>query len=177
LEIGLLHPSDSNIAAAEDRAPSLEMWREYFPNAEIFGFDIRDFSRVTLPNCTIVRGDMSDRHDLDKLKGPFDIIIEDGSHASHHQQIALGALFPKLVSGGHYFIEDLNWVPIEIETGIQRTRDVILRWRRSGEIESPVMVGDEAGYLFSNIASIELYDSHDILNHDRGNALACLVKQ
>src|SRR5690242_344241 len=33
-------------AAAASRAPSLEMWRSYFPQAYIYGFDIDDFSRV-----------------------------------------------------------------------------------------------------------------------------------
>ncbi len=38
-----------------------------------------------------------------------DIIIDDASHASHHQQNAFVTLFPKLRSGGLYIIEDLRW--------------------------------------------------------------------
>src|SRR5262249_13345342 len=41
----------------------------------------------------------------------FDIIIDDGSHASFHQQLTLCTLFKTLKSGGLYFIEDLNWLP------------------------------------------------------------------
>jgi hypothetical protein len=61
------------------------MWREYFPRARLFGFDINDFSMVALPNCTIFRGDMGSREDLRRMARsvatPFDIIVEDGSHA------------------------------------------------------------------------------------------------
>src|SRR6266478_2575991 len=66
LEMGLLRPDVddrrkinategfSNFAKAR-RAPSLEMWRAFFPNAEIFGFDIDDFSQVRQEGYTILR--------------------------------------------------------------------------------------------------------------------------
>jgi hypothetical protein len=49
VEIGLLHPWDTDGAAT--RAPSLQMWREYFPRARLFGFDIDDFSMVPSPTA------------------------------------------------------------------------------------------------------------------------------
>src|SRR6266516_3878417 len=54
----------SSVPGIASAAPSLEMWREYFPNADIFGFDIDDFSKVRIHRCEIVRGDMSSRDDL-----------------------------------------------------------------------------------------------------------------
>src|SRR5262245_14712964 len=39
-EIGLLHPSDRD----RSHAPSLRVWRDYFPRAKLFGFDVDDFS-------------------------------------------------------------------------------------------------------------------------------------
>src|SRR5262249_34681332 len=81
-----------SVPARASVAPSLEMWRAYFPNADIFGFDIDDFSRLKINRCKIVRGDMSSRDDLAKfvrtIGRSIDILIEDGSHSSHHQQIA-----------------------------------------------------------------------------------------
>jgi hypothetical protein len=68
LEIGLLHPFDTDGVAT--RAPSLQMWREYFPHARLFGFDINDFSMVALPNCTIFRGDMGSRAAIEKIAIP-----------------------------------------------------------------------------------------------------------
>jgi hypothetical protein len=100
-------------AAPASRAPSLQMWHTYFPKAHIYGFDIDDFSEVNIDRCTIIQGDMSCEKDLDRLVRvigrPIDALIDDGSHASRHQQIALGRLFPHLRSGGIYIIEDLHF--------------------------------------------------------------------
>ncbi len=45
--------------------------------------------------------------------GPFDIIIEDGSHMWEHQITTLRTLFPFVTAGGMYIVEDL-------ETNFQR---------------------------------------------------------
>jgi hypothetical protein len=102
VEIGLHRPEADHRrsvnAAAAQRAPSLEMWRSYFPRANIYGFDMDDFIRVNIECCTITRGDMSSQenleHFIDVVENPIDIIIEDASHSSHHQQMALATLFP-----------------------------------------------------------------------------------
>jgi hypothetical protein len=55
----------------------------------------------------------------------FDIILDDASHASHHQQNAFLELFPKLTSGGIYIIEDLRWQPEAYERpGITKTAEL-----------------------------------------------------
>jgi hypothetical protein len=63
--------------------------------ADIFGFDIDDFSKVSIGRCKIIQGGMSSRDDLARfvraIARPIDILI--GSHASHHKQIAFGYLF------------------------------------------------------------------------------------
>jgi hypothetical protein len=180
LEIGLLHPFDTDGAAT--RAPSLQMWREYFPHARLFGFDINDFSMVALPNCTIFRGDMGSREDLGgmarSVATPFDIIVEDGSHASHHQQIALATLFPFVAAGGLYIIEDLHWQPAAIEKiAIPKTRSLCRDFKSSGTIRSPVITGGESAYLAESIESIELFDSMDRFNVDNKDGLAVITKR
>ena len=73
---------------------------------------------MSIPHCVIYRGDASKREDLTKfgkLFSPFDVVLDDASHASHHQQITLATLFPFLKSGGMYIIEDLHWQPKELE--------------------------------------------------------------
>lgn len=100
-------------------SPSVQMWLEYFPNAEIYGFDISDFSHMQHPRFHFVRGDASSEDDIRRLAGSapeFHIIIDDGSHASYHQQLALKNLFPKLAQDGLYVIEDLHWQPPTYET-------------------------------------------------------------
>ena len=57
---------------------------------------------------------------LSKQPGGFDIIIDDGSHASYHQQLTMVSLFALLRSGGLYIIEDLNWQPTEYEATLPK---------------------------------------------------------
>jgi hypothetical protein len=180
LEIGLLHPFDSQEVAT--KAPSLQMWREYFPHATLFGFDINDFSMVTIADCTIFRGDMGSRDDLREMARaaatPFDIVVEDGSHASHHQQIALATLFPFVAPGGCYIIEDLHWQPAALEkSGIPKTRTLCRDFKSVRIIRSPIISEGESAYLADNIRSIDLFDSMDRYNEDSRDGLAVITKR
>jgi hypothetical protein len=192
LEIGLLRSdidsrretcaTEGTSFAIASHAPSLEMWRRYFPNAEIFGFDVDDFSGVKIDRCTILRGDMSSRTDLVNLlrsvNRPIDILIEDGSHASHHQQIALGTLFPAVQSGGMYIIEDLHWQNDRIEQkNAPKTRDLLRRLQVQGTLESPYLSSDERLYIQENTAKVWLFDSmtHDV--EDSSDAIGFLIKK
>jgi len=95
-------------------SPSVEMWKSYFPNAHIYGFDISDFESQSDQRFTFIRGDSGNVADLKRLSESsegFDIIIDDASHASDHQQLALKHLWDRVSEGGYYIIEDLNWQP------------------------------------------------------------------
>lgn len=102
-------------------SPSILMWHEYFPNATIYGFDIADFSAVqrSIPNFFFQQGDSGRVEDLRAfarlIANDVDIVIDDASHASFHQQLALKELFSCLKPGGHYIVEDLHFQPPEIE--------------------------------------------------------------
>jgi hypothetical protein len=158
------------------------MWRQYFEVGHIFGFDVDDFSSATVKGCTIIRGDMSVKDDLARLVScvgrPIDILIDDGSHASHHQQIALATLFSKLSPGGIYAIEDLHWKNVSLERdGAYKTRDILRRFFLTGKIESPYMSEAERGYLEENIKTLTLFDSLTSAQDDFTDALAILVKK
>jgi hypothetical protein len=171
-EIGLWRPSDRDGSTA--KAPSLRVWRDYFPRAKLFGFDIDDFSTVKIPNCTIVRGDSSSREHLRGLGdlGPFDIVIEDASHASHHQQITLAALFPFMKSGGLFCIEDLHVQPKDLEPkDAPKTRDVI-----GNGYQSPYIQDSEAAFLRANVKSVRFFDSNDKFNEDSHDALVIIER-
>ena len=146
VEIGLLRVNDtrrdqrsSNAAEgasdlSANSAPSLEVWRAYFPNARLIGFDIDDFSSVKIDRCQILRGDMSSPRDLAQVAkaadGRIDILIDDASHASHHQQITLRELFAAIAPGGWYIIEDLHFQEPAFEReGIPKTRDILRHWQ------------------------------------------------
>jgi hypothetical protein len=154
---------DSGKACGRD-APSLRMWADYFPRGEIFGFDFNDFSGVEIARCRILRGDASRPADLlaaiAETGGNFDIVIDDASHASDHQQIALGTLFPAVAPGGLYIIEDLNYQPADREPpGAVNSVDVLRRAEVTGEFRSNHLSGEAAAYLGKYVERIALFDS------------------
>lgn len=66
---------------------------------------------LTAPGVEIYRADQSNRDDLAKIvknECKFDIIIDDGSHLSAHQIFTFKELFPSLVDGGVYVIDDIQ---------------------------------------------------------------------
>ena len=85
---------------------SLRMWREYFTNARIIGYDIRD-NNVDCPGCELVYKDATNSNSFNEINN-LDIVIDDGSHQFDHQLKSLIFLFDKLKSGGLYVIEDVQ---------------------------------------------------------------------
>ena len=153
LEIGLLI-GGPEVGAHADRKtgdlPSVRMWLDYFPKAMVHGFDISDFSFFSHPRFTFTRGDSGVEADLKRVvaRGErFDFIIDDGSHASFHQQLAFQTLFPHLEPGGLYIIEDLHWQSPAYEGSLPptiRTAELIDKWFESGafpQVEAPELAG------------------------------------
>ena len=92
---------------------SMKMWREYYPNAEIVGIDIKDMDHMhnddwQVPDSVkLIRCDGTDPKQTKPL-GMFDIIIDDGSHYWSEQQKSFEILYYKQLNpGGIYIIEDL----------------------------------------------------------------------
>ena len=89
---------------------SLRMWKHYFRRGLIYGMDIYPKTGIHESRVQILQGDQGDEEALDAMArelGPFDIIIDDGSHISHHIIPSFNALFPHVKPGGIYVIEDL----------------------------------------------------------------------
>jgi hypothetical protein len=91
---------------------SLRMWREFFPEARIVCLDID-------PRCKAFEGgnakvELCDQSDSSQLTaigvkhGPFDVIIDDGSHIWSHQILTFETLLPFLAQGGLYIMEDID---------------------------------------------------------------------
>ena len=90
---------------------SLRMWKYYFPKGIITGIDIHDKSALREHRIHLYQGDQADAAFLSHVsekEGPFDIIIDDGSHMQSHIIASFEALFPLLKSGGIYVIEDTH---------------------------------------------------------------------
>ncbi len=91
---------------------SIQIWRQIFgQTASIWGIDIDPRCAEMELDAEIRIGSSADRNFLKKISneaGYFDLIIDDGSHHSKHQRIALECLFPYLSNDGSYVIEDIE---------------------------------------------------------------------
>jgi len=163
LEIGLNRDNNDSI-------PSLMMWNEYFNNnINITGYDINEMFLLfnsKYDNINIVIGDQSNIHDLQQLKiNYYDIIIDDGYHASKHQQISFKELWSNIKYGGYYIIEDLHYQP-EIESCI-KTKYLFEQWQNNNWIESDYIKNDDILNIKNEIESIQFIDSQSNLWDDK----------
>jgi hypothetical protein len=99
LEIGIGHGA------------SLKMWAEYYPEAQITGLDIIDWSPLNNGRISTVIGDQSNAASLGSILSLkddnclFDIIVDDGGHKMDQQIISLATLIPHCK---YYVLEDLH---------------------------------------------------------------------
>lgn len=87
----------------------LATWRDFFPQARIVGVDIQRKNMDLGPRVTILQGSQVDAAFLAQVvrdHGPFDIILDDGSHRNEHVVGSFEMLFPALAPGGIYIVED-----------------------------------------------------------------------
>ena len=113
-----------------DGGQSLLLWKNLFPKAEIFGLDIYDKSKLNCErvNTRIInQADKKALEEFAEVNGPFDLIVDDGSHHRADVLISLFALMPYVKDGGYYVIEDIStsyWPTYEgstIANGFQNT--------------------------------------------------------
>ncbi len=110
LEIGIGGITSRSGFATPAGGQSLKMWRSYFPRARIVGIDI-EAKAVRGRRIAVERGSQDDRDFLlavARRHGPFDIIVDDGSHVAADVLASFEVLFDHLVPGGVYVIEDLE---------------------------------------------------------------------
>ena len=91
---------------------SLPMWKKLFKYAHIYGIDI-EYENSGDDKYTIYKADQSNINDLNRLKHKLInknvfFINDDGSHIPEHQLLTFNMLFPILVEGGYYIIEDIE---------------------------------------------------------------------
>jgi ubiquinone/menaquinone biosynthesis C-methylase UbiE len=158
-EIGILnHPDKIN---RPFEGASLLMWRDYFYNSGIIGIDINDHSSLNGDKIRTYVADQGNRTQLQDLfqDKQVDIIIEDGSHFMHHQQISLGVLFRNLKPGGIFVIEDLHTSHLDMLPSFRRnikdtiTLNMLQDYNKTGSIKSTCMTKEEIDYLNDNISN------------------------
>ena len=92
---------------------SIRMWRDYFPNADLFGIEKYPRHEPSLEKelNEIFIGDQEDRTFLKQVSskaGPFNVIIDDGGHKMNQQITSFEALWPHIKPNGLYVIEDID---------------------------------------------------------------------
>ncbi|MDH5621038.1 MAG: class I SAM-dependent methyltransferase [Gammaproteobacteria bacterium] len=163
------------------RGGSLRMWKEYFhPDSVIVGIDIDKTCQqheIADRKVFVRIGSQADPEFLMAVTeefGPFDIILDDGSHKTHHQNISFGALFrDALTDGGCYMVEDVHtnyWLKhVDSEdTFIDLAKQMVDmlhepyfdRKETNFRLDHPEAVEQmQLSYLAANIASVAFYDS------------------
>lgn len=90
---------------------SLKMWADLFPHARVCGLDATYDPDCNNPRIVTYKGDQCDAGRLDvinNLDGPFDLIIDDGSHSYSDISNTFTYMFPRMNKHGIYVIEDTN---------------------------------------------------------------------
>lgn len=156
--------------------PSLKMWYDYFPFANIYAIDIVNCSQYNNDRVSTFVGDQSNRDDLckivNKIGRKFHIVIDDGGHMMKQQQVSLACIFPHLMSGGLYFIEDLhtsywpyngfeNLYGSKLDINQDRsntTAKMVQDYIDTNTFYSHFMDNKEMAYLNGNIKKCELFN-------------------
>lgn len=167
---------------------SIKMWKDYFPNATIYGMDNEEQSKLPdikddriklLKMCQLDRNNLN--RFFDEIGTPFDIIIDDAGHYHNTQQITFGILFPRLKSKGFYCIEDLHTknhpnygLPIDHP---HTTFHVLNNFKNSKKIDSPYIQENEKKYLEENIEEIKLHISEHYCQVLKNSITSCIIKK
>lgn len=161
LEIGLNRDGQDDI-------PSLRGWQSYLGDkAVLYGVDISSrFNHHHKPEAGvhIIVADQSNPKELilcgtANARG-YDIIIDDGSHMSSHQQISLSTLWQFLRPGGVYIVEDLHYQPKS--EPVLGTRELLRLWRDKIPASTEYISQAKASHILQEIAVIEFYDSRSM---------------
>lgn len=90
---------------------SIRSWLEYFPIAQIVGIDSDPKFPAMTARYAFFQGRQEDPvflKDVVREKGPFDIVIDDGSHRPIDQRASFEVLWPHVRPRGYYVIEDIQ---------------------------------------------------------------------
>ena len=91
---------------------SLKMWRDFFPNAEVYGIDIVPSMMFKDERIHTYVCDSTDKEGLkkliDEIGSDIDLVIDDGNHSVDFQIATCKVLKPLLQKDVIYIIEDVS---------------------------------------------------------------------
>lgn len=112
LELGIGCPARMVEVPGYRTGASLYMWREFFPNAQIYGADIEPETMFKDERIETLLCDETKAGDLEALIGKtgsdIDLVVDDAIHARRPQIFAALTLMPLLNRKIIYVIEDVR---------------------------------------------------------------------
>jgi len=140
---------------------SIRMWEEFFPFAEIHGIDIdpacsaHSADRVKV--SIVDQGNKDDMQAFAARESNFELVVDDGGHRMHQQILGFEVLFPTLLPGGIYIVEDTHTSYVGPYGGSGKVTTV----QYFHALTDRLNIGKEGGGVFSasvavaDIASVE----------------------
>ena len=130
LEIGIGTKAimTSIVGSKYKEGASLKAWRDFFPNAIVYGLDIDKSVLFEDNRIKCYYADQSKESSLIEVSqqifqensiNAFDAIIDDGSHMLEHMLCSIRTISQFLIKGGIYIIEDIK--DHEIDTLLKNT--------------------------------------------------------
>jgi predicted O-methyltransferase YrrM len=170
---------------------SILMWKEYFPNAIIYGLDAfkgdqgngRHFEgyldfwnkmeKNPDPRIKLVVMDQSKMEDLLTFREKdFDMILDDASHLMKDQQQTLGVLFPLIKPGGYFVIEDIH-TSLQPDYDVEGDNSTLLMlqtYQKTGIWKSKYMTDDQMKYLKQNSGEVKIFKNNNY-------SMTCYIKK
>lgn len=184
------HPVKRLLEIGVYQGASLKMWRDYFPEAHVLGWDISSFPLGCFGEhieTKIVDQESSSQMvqavNLPQGISMFDVIIDDGKHSMKAQQTTLGTLWPYLNDGGIFIVEDLHTSlpnnPYEWAGGGCRpdfsnsSLVALLNLQERGTFISEYMTPEQIGDITSSLEFCHVID----VNGDERHITAILKKK
>jgi len=163
-----------------NKGSSLRMWAEFFPNAQVHGIDItRQYEVASNLDCPRIHTHLLNQGSRSELVAfvqcavkdiRFDIIVDDGSHDQHDQQVSLGVLFDCLKNSGLYVIEDIitgeDWWDSKTynRSKVRPTREVIQSFQQTGRLPADFLnafeIEEAHQYCEYRESDTVIYDTH-----------------
>lgn len=147
---------------------SLQLYQKYFSFAEkIVGVDIDPkCKRVESGNIYVEIGSQVDRNfleDVSAAHGPFDIVIDDGSHVFEHQIASFETLFPNISPTAVYIVEDTHTSYLPDFGGGVGKQESFIEYGKFvlDQVNSPFFEYEDSktAWLAEHLYSVSFYDS------------------
>lgn len=110
LEIGVGNHRQIKLIPGYVTGASLRMWRDFFPNAQVYGADISPHSFFEDERIQVIHCDETKKEDIQNLLNivgtDIDLVVDDALHHINDQIFLFENLMPKLNKGVTYIVED-----------------------------------------------------------------------